>query len=48
MKELTLEELKRHTVANNDLNLTLVEILGVYTCDNKEYIYNLISAKKDK
>lgn len=50
-RELSLKELKEYTIYNNNLKLTLMEILGVFLCDNKEYIYKLYrenSAKKDE
>lgn len=44
-KETTLEELKENTINNVELGLTMVEILGVTLCDNKEYIYNMLARK---
>lgn len=39
---MTLQELKKNTLNDKTLNLSLVEIIGVLSCDNKEYILKVI------
>jgi hypothetical protein len=43
---MTLAELKKNTIDDKTLNLTLVEIIGVLSCDNKEYIQKVIKSKE--
>ena len=39
---MTLEGLKKNTLNDKTLNLSLVEMIGIYSCDNKEYIEKVI------
>jgi hypothetical protein len=48
----TIQQLKENILNDTTLKLSLVEILGITLCDNKEYIYKVLKgknlAKKDK
>ena len=39
---MTLAELKKNTLNDSTLNLSLVEIIGIILCDNEEYILKVI------
>jgi hypothetical protein len=39
---MTLQELKKNVLNDRTLNLSLVEMIGIYSCDNKEYIQKVI------
>lgn len=43
---MTLEELKNNTLNDSTLNLSLVEMIGIYSCDNKEYIEKVIQKRQ--
>lgn len=43
---MTLQELKKNTLNDKTLNLSLVEIIGVLSCDNKEYIQKVLKGKE--
>lgn len=39
---MSLKELKEKVLADNSLNLSVKDTLGVVLCDNKEYIYKVL------
>ena len=43
---MTLEELKKNTLNDNSLSLSYVEMIGIYSCDNKEYIEKVIQKRQ--
>lgn len=42
---MNLQELKKNTLNNKALNLSLIEIIGILSCDNKEYIEKVMRNK---
>lgn len=47
-EEMSLEELKKYVIKDSKLNLSIKEIFGVFSCDNKEYIYKVLKENSAK
>lgn len=47
-EKITLKQLKERVLNDSTLNIPNIEIIGIFMCDNKEYIYKILQRENDR